>query len=473
MNADAERLRDLARAASGKQSISSLRYLASLSDNFCCNRFQFALGMQNSWRAEPAISPYSSHHRSSHRDAASIPSKPLFSANDWEDKMIAQVSLLHAVPQAPALADAMPAEAVLDVLPGKQPLIKLSDRPPNYETPIERFRTAITPNDTFFVRYHLPCVPETDPERWKITVAGDGACGRTALSLGDLRKMPSVEVTAVNHCSGNRRSLCRPPVAGVQWGHGAMGCARWRGARLKDVLDKVGLKQDALEIVFNGVDGATVDKMPGYVKSLPVWKAIEETTLIAYEMNGVPLPHWHGFPARIIVPGWTGTYWVKHVSSIVAATKPFDGFWMKSAYRIPVGAFPVVARFISQETPGDTPITEMVVNSLITTPADGTRVKAGAPVSVGGLAWDGGYGIRSVEVSTDGGRFWTDAALGQDLGKYAFRTWSHRFWPRTRGSHVVVARATNRIGQTQTAELIQNPAGFHHNVPQSLTLVAT
>jgi hypothetical protein len=185
------------------------------------------------------------------------------------------------------------------------------------------------------------------------------------------------------------------------------------------------------------------------------------------------LPHWHGFPARLIVPGWTGTYWVKHLTSIMATTKPFDGFWMKSAYRIPIGEFPVVARFISQETAVDTPITEMVVNSLITSPADGAWVKAGAPLAIGGLAWDGGYGIRSVEVSTDGGRFWTDAALGKDFGKYAFRPWSYQFSPQARGRHVVMARATNRIGQTQTSELIQNPAGFHHNVVQALTLIAT
>lgn len=387
--------------------------------------------------------------------------------------MIPQLNRIEAAVMGVALADASRAEALLDVLPGKKPLIRLSHQPPNYETPIDCFRNAITPNDTFFVRYHLSGIPEIDARRWKLTVGGAGARGRTELSLGDLKDLPSVEVTAVNHCSGNRRRLWQPPVAGVQWGYGAMGCARWKGARLKDVLDKAGLRKEALEIVFNGADGAAVDQTPDYLKSLPVWKAIEETTLIAYEMNGVPLPHLHGFPARLIVPGWTGTYWVKHLTSIMATTKPFDGFWMKSAYRIPIGEFPVVARFISQETAVDTPITEMVVNSLITSPADGAWVRAGAPLAIGGLAWDGGYGIRSVEVSTDGGRFWTDAALGKDFGRYAFRPWNYQFSPKARGRYVVMARATNRIGQTQTSELIQNPAGFHHNVVQSLTLIAT
>ena len=377
-----------------------------------------------------------------------------------------------ALKLSPMLAEGTRAEAVLDALRGKQPLIKLSYRPPNYETPIEHFRTAITPNDVFFVRYHLSDIPEVDAKTWKVAVGGDGANGRTELTLDDLKKMPAFEATAVNQCSGNRRGLFQPHVAGVEWGYGAMGCARWKGARLKDVLDKVGLKKEALEIVLDGADGPVVDKTPDFIKSLPVWKAIEETTLIAYEMNGAPLPHWNGFPARIVVPGWTGTYWIKHVTSIMATTRPFEGFWMKSAYRIPVGKFPVVARFISQETAANTPITEMVANSLITSPSDGASVKAGAQVTISGIAWDGGYGIRAVEISSNGGKSWTEATLGEDFGKYAFRPWSYRFSPKAPGKHVLMARATNRIGQTQTTELILNPAGYHHNVVQSLTLVA-
>jgi DMSO/TMAO reductase YedYZ molybdopterin-dependent catalytic subunit len=373
---------------------------------------------------------------------------------------------------SPMLSEGTRAEAVLDALRGKQPLIKLSYRPPNYETSIEHFQTAITPNDVFYVRYHLTDIPEIDAKTWKVVVGGEGANSQTELTLDDLRNMPAFEVTAVNQCSGNRRGLFQPHVAGVQWGYGAMGCARWKGARLKDVLDKVGLKKEAVEIVFDGADRPIVEKTPDFIKSLPIWKAVEETTLVAYEMNGAPLPHWNGFPARIVVPGWTGTYWVKHVTSIMAATRPFDGFWMKSAYRIPIGKFPVVARFISQETPANTPITEMVVNSLITSPSDGASVKVGAQVTIFGIAWDGGYGIRSVEISSDRGKSWTNATLGQDLGKYGFRPWSYRFSPKARGNHVVMARATNRIGQTQTTELILNPAGYHHNVVQSLTLVA-
>ena len=367
-----------------------------------------------------------------------------------------------------ALPEGTRSNTILDALPGKKPLLKLSYRPPNYETPIEYFRTAITPTDAFFVRYHHSLIPEVDVKTWKLAVGGEGANGEAAFTLDDLKRLPTAELVAVNLCSGNRRGLFQPHVPGVEWGYGAMGCARWKGARLKDLLDKVGLKKEAIEIVFDGADSGVTDKTPDFIKSIPTWKAIEETTLIAYEMNGAPLPHLHGFPARLILPGWTGTYWMKHVTSIKAVTKPEAGFWMKAAYRIPLGRFPLVARFTSQETAVNTPITEIVVNSLITNPIDGANVRMG-PISVGGIAWDGGYGINTVEVSSDGGRTWTAATLGEDLGRFAFRTFSYTLSPKARGKQTVMARATNKIGQTQTSELIHNPAGYHHNVVHSVT----
>ena len=367
-----------------------------------------------------------------------------------------------------ALPEGTRSNTILDALPGKKPLLKLSYRPPNYETPIEYFRTAITPTDAFFVRYHHSLIPEVDVRTWKVAVGGEGANGEAAFTLDDRKRLPTAELVAVNLCSGNRRGLFQPHVPGVEWGYGAMGCARWKGARLKDLLDKVGLKKEAIEIVFDGADSGVTDKTPDFIKSIPTWKAIEETTLIAYEMNGAPLPHLHGFPARLILPGWTGTYWMKHVTSIKAVTKPEAGFWMKAAYRIPLGRFPLVARFTSQETAVNTPITEIVVNSLITNPIDGANMRMG-PISVGGIAWDGGYGINTVEVSSDGGRTWTAATLGEDLGRFAFRTFSYTLSPKARGKQTVMARATNKIGQTQTSELIHNPAGYHHNVVHSVT----
>jgi DMSO/TMAO reductase YedYZ molybdopterin-dependent catalytic subunit len=390
---------------------------------------------------------------------------------------LATMGVPFAEAAVPGMAGALPAgtrgEATLEALPGKKPLIKLAYRAPNYETPIEYFRTPITPNDAFFVRYHLSGIPEAndksiDPKTWKAEVGGEGANGQLTLTLDDLKAMPASEVVAVNQCSGNRRGLFQPHVPGVEWGYGAMGCARWKGARLKDVLARIGLKKEAVEIVLNGADGPAFEKTPDFIKSIPVWKAMEDTTLIAYEMNGAPIPHLNGAPARIIVPGWTGTYWMKHVVSIKAATKPESSYWMNPAYRIPVGKFPVVAHFATQETATTTPITEMVINSLITSHADGAKVKAGS-VTVGGIAWDAGYGIRGVDMSTDGGKTWMQATLGQDLGRFAFRPFSLAL-PAKRGKLTVTARASNAVGQTQTSALILNPAGYHHNVMHSVTL---
>jgi len=370
----------------------------------------------------------------------------------------------------PGVPEGVGSYATMATLPGKKPLIQLADRPPNYEAPIEYLRTPITPNDQFYVRYHLSDTPEVDAKTYKISVGGDGANGQAEITLDDLKKMPAVEVAAVNQCSGNRRGLSQPHVQGVEWGYGAMGCARWKGARLKDILDKVGLKKEVIEVAFNGADGPAVPATPDFIKSIPTWKAVEDTTIVAYEMNGQPLPHLHGFPARIIVPGWTGTYWMKHIVEINALTKPQGGFWMNPAYRIPVGKFPLRDRFITQENATSTPITEIVVNSLITSHRTGDKVKAGK-VTVSGMAWDGGYGIRSVEVSTDGGKTWGSATLGQDIGRFAFRPRSFDFSTK-KGKNSVTVNATNKLGQSQTTELIFNPAGYHNNVMQSITLTA-
>jgi len=370
----------------------------------------------------------------------------------------------------PGVPEGIKSYITMGTLPGKKPLIQLADKPPNYESPLEYLRTPITPNDQFFVRYHLADIPEVDPKTYKINVGGEGANGQAVLTLDDLKAMPATEIVAVNQCSGNRRGLSKPHVAGVEWGYGAMGCARWKGPKLKDILAKVGVKTEAIEVAFNGADGPAIDKTPDFIKSLPTWKATDENTIIAYEMNGAPLPHFNGAPARLIVPGWTGTYWMKHLTNINVLTKPQGGFWMNPAYRIPVGKFPVRDRFLTQENAASTPITEIVVNSLITSHRDGAKVKPGK-VTVSGLAWDGGYGIRQVEVSTDGGKVWTTASLGQNLGNFAFRAWSFELKAK-RGKNSVMVNATNNIGQTQTASLIFNPAGYHNNVMQNITLNA-
>lgn len=363
--------------------------------------------------------------------------------------------------------------AVLHALKGKKPLVKRTFRPPNYETPVAYFNEPFTPNDAFFVRYHLANIPEVDGGAWRLRIGGEGVERPFELSLAELKtRFPAVELAAVLQCSGNRRGLSQPHVPGVEWGYGAMGNAVWKGVRLKDLLAKAGLRKEALELVCDGADTAAADKTPDFVKSLPLWRAQDENTLVAYEMNGEPLPHWNGFPARVIVPGWTGTYWMKHVTSLDVVTQPFKGFWMASAYRIPKGKFALVDRFVSQETEVNTPIAEMVVNSLITAPAAGQDLRAGQSAEIKGIAWDAGYGIEGVEVSTDGGQSWRPAQLGRDLGRFAWRPWSFAFVPERAGDYTVLAKATNRLGASQPAEAIFNPAGYHHNAVSRATIRA-
>ena len=377
-------------------------------------------------------------------------------------------------PLVPGLPEGVYDTAILDALPGKKPLIKLTYRPPNYETPVSYFKTAITPNDAFFVRYHLADIPESiEATSWRLQVGGEAAATPFQLSLAELQTgFEQVEITAVCQCAGNRRGLSQPHVPGVEWGLGAMGGAVWRGVRLRDLLAKAGLRKEAVEIVVNGADGPVNDKTPDFVKSIPLWKALDENTIVAHRMNEQPLPHFNGFPARLIVPSWTVTYWMKHLVIVEAVAKPFDGFWMKAAYRIPTGKFPIVQHFLSQMTDVNEPITEVVVNSVIAFPADNQQLRVGQPLEVGGVAWDGGYGVRQVEISTDNRTTWRPADLGPDLGRFAFRSWGYRFTPQTPGNHTIAVKASNLIGQTQTESLIFNPAGYHNNVVRSLTITA-
>jgi DMSO/TMAO reductase YedYZ molybdopterin-dependent catalytic subunit len=356
----------------------------------------------------------------------------------------------------------------LYALPGKKPLVKRAFRPPNFETPVADFTDVITPNDRFFVRWHLSSIPEVDPREWRLSIGGDAATSPFELTMEQLQHdFEQVEVVAVCQCSGNRRGFSDPHVPGVEWGYGAMGNARWKGVRVKDLLTKAGITGSAVEVALNGADRGPLDATPDFVKSIPAWKAMEENTIVAWQMNGEPLPHWNGAPARVIVPGWTATYWMKMVVSIQAVAQPLTNFWMAKAYRIPKGKFPSLQQFASQDGAENTPITEMVVNSLITNVTEGQKFRAGTPVVVKGLAWDAGYGIRSVDVSADGGRSWQSAELGADLGRYSFRAWQYAFKP-PRGRYTISARASNGAGETQVAQLIFNPAGYNNNVMQSI-----
>lgn len=355
--------------------------------------------------------------------------------------------------------------------PQKRPLLLLTMRPPQLETPFSVFQEGVlTPNDAFFVRYHLADIPtEIDPDKFRIEVKGK-VNSPVSLSVQDLKtKFDAVEVVAVNQCSGNGRGFSQPRVAGGQSGNGTMGCARWKGVRLKDVLSRAGVAAGARQVTFDGLDKPVSDKTPDFVKALELDHALDGEVMLAYEMNGQDLPMLNGYPLRLVVPGYYGTYWVKHVNQITVIDQEFSGFWMKAAYRIPDNPGACVE---PGGTPARTkPIGRCNVRSFITNLSNGQRVDLGQPLTVRGIAFDGGEGIRSVAFSDDGGQSWREAALGRDYGKYAFREWSCAFKPSRAGQYKLQACATNRIGQSQPAEPLWNPAGYMRNVIETVEVV--
>ena len=354
--------------------------------------------------------------------------------------------------------------------PQKRPMIGMTSRPPQLETPFAVFNDGpITPNDAFFVRYHLAGIPlEIDPDTFRVEVKGK-VDKPLKLSLAELKAMPSVEIVAVNQCSGNSRGFFEPRVAGGQLGNGAMGNARWKGVSLKAVLDKAGVQKDAKQVTFGGLDGPIVDKTPDFVKALDIDQARSGEVMLAYSMNGQDLPFLNGFPLRLVVPGYYGTYWVKHLNEITVIDTVFDGFWMKSAYRIPDND----CNCTEPGTPPKTtiPIGRFTVRSFITSLANDAKVAAGQPITLRGIAFDGGTGIKEVAVSTDDGQTWTPAKLGQDLGKYSFREWQ---LPVTlaAGKHALRVRATSNGGQTQPMKPLWNPAGYLRNVVETVSVTA-
>ncbi len=358
-------------------------------------------------------------------------------------------------------ADLFAAGPRMAKFPEKTDLMLLTTRPPQLETPLHYFKQMITPNEALFVRWHLSNIPRSvDLAEWRLNVGGNTE-KELHLSIDDLKKFERTVYTAVIQCSGNGRSFLEPRVAGGQWGNGAMGNVTWTGARLKDILGMAGIKAGSVDVSFNGLDKPPLPTVPDLVKSLPVDKALEEDIIVAYEMNGKPLPMLNGFPARLIVPGWFATYWVKCLSDIMVLQKPFEGFWIKTAYRIPDNTCGCVSPGTAPKK--TVPINEMPVRSLIIDPAADSKMKANRHIEIMGIAFSGGYGIKDVLVSVNGGKTWGEARLGEDKGKYSWVQWFYPWKPSKPGKFTLMARATNSIGQSQPFEGVWNPAGYLWN----------
>jgi DMSO/TMAO reductase YedYZ molybdopterin-dependent catalytic subunit len=334
--------------------------------------------------------------------------------------------------------------------PSAKRLLQLNAYPLDAETPLDLLNTYITPNDLFFVRSHFVSA-RVNADAWMLTI--DGAVSRPMdLTLADLRKLPRAEATCVLQCAGNGRSLFKPTMPGVQWRQGAVGNARWSGVRVKEVLERAGLKGSARHLHTFGSD-VPPRQVPPFHRSLEIEKVIQDG-IIAFEMNGEPLWHEHGAPVRLIVPGWAGDHWMKWLKRISPSPTPQSGFYMDTAYQHP-------------SRPGN-PITELFVKSTITSAP--LKARAGAPVTMGGFAFSGAPDIARVEVTEDEGHTWRSAELDSRHDPYAWRLWSYRWTPASAGVHRLMVRAIDSRGSTQPRDPVWNQSGYLHNGWHSITV---
>jgi DMSO/TMAO reductase YedYZ molybdopterin-dependent catalytic subunit len=360
---------------------------------------------------------------------------------------------------------------ITTAFPQKGPMILQRTRPPLLETPFEVFdEGTLTPNDQFYVRWHWAVIP-TNIETDKFSLAVRGHVNQPlSLSLQDLLELPRVELIAVNQCSGNSRGFFEPRVGGGEWANGAMGNALWTGVRLKDVLDRAGVKPGAVQVRFTGMDEPVVAEAPRFMKSLDIEHARDGEVMIAYAMNGEQLPLLNGFPLRLVVPGWYATYWVKMVNDIEVLDQPDINYWSKVAYTIPDTPHASIE-------PGQTnvrmvPINRMVPRSFVTNLTSGSAVRAEMPVMFRGIALGGDCGVAKVEISTDQGKVWRETRLGQNDSKYGFCRWEAQLIFPTPGQYSVQVRCTNSNGVAQPDIPNWNPAGFMRNVIESVSVAA-
>ena len=350
---------------------------------------------------------------------------------------------LRGADQAPAIA-------------GKRPMILHNDRPEDLETPVRYFDSWVTPVDAFFVRQHLPRPATIDPAAYRLKI--NGLVGKELnLTLADLQKLPQQTVPATLECTGNGRGFYTPKVPGIQWGRGAVGNAEWSGPRLSDVLKLAGVDAKAKFLEIDGADTG-VAQTPDFVRSMPMQKVMHPATLLALKMNG-ETPAIHGVPARLIVPGWDGTSWVKWVVRLTPTAAMSGGFFMNPAYRYP--KYPVTPGTAAR--PEDLEVVEgMPVKSTLTAPEDGARIPFG-PVTIKGVAWAGEDAIERVEVSTHGGLKWEAAQLSPQKLPFAWRLFTLSWTPRAPGYHTIMARAVDTAGNEQPIVPPWNPSGYLWN----------
>lgn len=359
---------------------------------------------------------------------------------------LAQSPLVHA-----AEDNAIPA------IPGKEGMILRSYRFLDLEMPVDFMNSFITPEPHFYVRNHMHMPGVVDPATWKLSISGEVEQPIT-IDLNELSKFPTRAITNTLECAGNGRAFQRPIVPGVQWQRGAISTARFEGPRLRDVLARAGVKPSGKHISFRGLDQVP-GRVPPFIRSIPIEKALDGDTLIATHMNGSPLTRFHGFPARAMVPGWIGAASCKWLSEIHIIEKEFEGNFMKPGYRFPDHPVAPGGSISPEETHA---LTALSVKSVIAGPTEGATLKSGA-LHVHGVAWAGEADIARVDVSVDSGTTWQAAQLGSEHARYAWRLWSYSWKPAHSGDYVIMSRATDSQGRVQPDKPFWNPSGYLYN----------
>ncbi|MEI6817101.1 MAG: molybdopterin-dependent oxidoreductase [Bacteroidota bacterium] len=350
--------------------------------------------------------------------------------------------------------------------PEKAKMLLLTDRPPQLETPIKVFRQDFTPNESFFVRWHLARVlTQIDMDTFRLEVVGQVKT-TLKLSLTDLKtKFKPYSIAALCECAGNSRSLYKPRVPGSQWVNGGMGNAIWKGVKVKDILEYAGIKDSAVDIAYDGLDYGPFPGVPDFVKSLDVKHSMDGEVMIAYQMNGQDIPMLNGYPLKLVVPGWYATYWVGALHKIEVLPHKYEGFWMKKAYLIPNN--PQAGEKPDSLSKDMVPITKLSLRSIFVEPEPDETGHVGKPTLVEGLAFDYGAGIKSVELSLDSGATWVAVKLDAEIGKYSWRRWRYDWAPSKKGLWHLKVRATNNDGVMQS-EAQWNRSGYQRNVIEEL-----
>ena len=367
------------------------------------------------------------------------------------------VSLALAVAGVAKSALGWAGDQTAPVIEGKSGMIVQSYRFLDLEMPPEFANSWLTPVPHFFVRNHMFEPTVLDASSWELKVSGEVANPLT-LKLTDIVARDQHSVPNTLECAGNGRAFHSPKVPGVQWERGAVGTGRFRGARLADILTRAGVKSTGKHVMLRGMDEVP-GKVPPFVRSIPIEKAMDPDTLIATQMNGAALAKHHGFPARVLVPGWIGAASCKWVTEINVLDKEFEGNFMKPGYRMPNQPVPPGGTVNPEDTH---PVTALNVKSLIATPSERAKLKRGA-VHIQGVAWAGEADVVKVEVSTDGGTTWIPAVLGKQQARYTWRMWSYSWKPTHGGDFAIMSRATDSQGRVQPDVAAWNPSGYLYN----------